>query len=519
MQPDRPCGPVRDATPANLRALVPRVGKNRVVERDTSASARPALVACLVVLAYVAGAAALRIGQETGATAAWFPAVGVGVHRAPGGAASALDGDAGRPDGRLRARELHCRHRSIGVSILLGLADSVEVALVGWLVMRFLGGRLRDVNDVWRLFGIATVGAVVGGVLVSLTYAATIEGSSFRTTLGLVVPSHGASVMLLAPLAMLSHKSWSRAWTQRRVELVAQCLTLATATLLTLAPGHLTLGFAPLPVLVWAAVRFSPWVVVIEQIIFAVAISLLTQLGGGPFADIVNTSAAASSTRYAQLYIICVVLIGLPLAIAMEQRERAVARLITSERMFRRNFTESRIPIALLVFEQDEARIGDCNQATAVLLHRSVDELVGRPVAALLESTELLDAVAAMSGGDADGVDRPRGRGRPAAHEVGDDLVAARERRGARVVLPAHGRRHRAPRAAGATPGRTRLHPVGDRHREQHDRGDRRRRHDHRGQPGAHRPHRLHRGRARRTPLLGEAHHRGAARAGLPDLR
>jgi PAS domain S-box-containing protein len=392
------------------------VGKNRAVERDTSASVRPALVGCLVVLAYVAGAAALRIGQETGATAAWFPAVGVGV------LALLL---APRPRWAVTLVALTIAFalanvtagRAIDASILLGLADSVEVALVGWLVVRFLGGRLRDVNDVWRLFVIATVGAVVGGVLVSLTYAAMIEGSSFRTTLGLVVPSHGASVMLLAPLAMLSHRSWSRAWTQRRVELVAQGLTLATATLLTLAPGHLTLGFAPLPVLVWAAVRFSPWVVVIEQILFAVAISLLTQLGGGPFADIVNTSAAASSTRYAQLYIICVVLIGLPLAIAMEQRERAVARLVTSERMFRRNFTESRIPIALLVFEQDEARIGDCNQATAVLLHRSVDELVGRPVATLLESTDLLHAVAAMSGGELMGwtgpvgvVDQPRTR-------------------------------------------------------------------------------------------------------------
>ena len=37
--------------------------------------------------------------------------------------------------------------------------------------------------------------------------------------------------------------------------------------------------------------------------------------------------------------------------------------------------------------------------------------------------------------------------------------------------------------------------------------------------PATHRPHRLHRGRARRTPLLGEADHRGAARAGLADLR
>ncbi|WP_155918675.1 ATP-binding protein [Marmoricola sp. URHB0036] len=386
------------------------------MERDTSASVRPALVPCLVLLAYLAGAAALLVGRHSGATAAWFPAVGVGVIAllvAP------------RPRWPVTLAALTAAFalanftagRDVGVSLLLGLGDSVEVALVGWLVMRFLAGRLRDVNDVWRLFAIATVGAVVGGLLVSLAYAAMIDDSSFRTTLGLVVPSHGASVMLLAPLALLSHRSWHQAWTVRRVELVAQFLTLATATLLTLAPGHLTLGFAPLPVLVWAAVRFSPWVVVIEQIIFAVAISLLTQLGGGPFADIVNTSAAASSTRYAQLYIICVVLIGLPLAIAMEQRERAVARLVTSERIFRRNFTESRIPIALLVLEQDgarlearfEARFEDCNQATAVLLHRPVEELVGRPVAALLESSDLVDAVAAMGAGEVIGWTGPVG--------------------------------------------------------------------------------------------------------------
>src|SRR3954469_23945307 len=136
-------GPVRDAVPANLRALVPPVGENRAVERDTSASVRPALVPCLVLLAYLAGAAALLVGRHTGATAAWFPAVGVGVIAllvAP------------RPRWPLTLAALTAAFalanftagRDVGVSLVLGLADSVEVALVGWLVMRFLTGRLRD---------------------------------------------------------------------------------------------------------------------------------------------------------------------------------------------------------------------------------------------------------------------------------------------------------------------------------------------------------------------------------------
>ena len=373
---------------------------------------RTALVACLVVVAYLSGAAALLVGRETGATAAWFPAAGVGViailmaprHHWPATLAGLTVAFA------LANLTVD---RGLGPSVLLGIADSVEVALVGWLVTRFLRSRLRDVNDVWRLLAIAALGAITGGLLVSLTYAGLLD-ASFGTTFSLVAPSHGASLLLLVPLALLPRKSWGLAWIHRRVELLAQCLTLATATLLTLAPGHLTLGFAPLPVLVWAAVRFSPWVVVIEQIVFAVAISLLTQLGGGPFADIVHTTAAASSTRYAQLYLICVVLIGLPLAVAMQQRERAVARLVTSERMFRRNFTESRIPIALLVCEHDEARFADCNQAAATLLQRPVGELVDGPVSATLESSELLDAVRAMSAGDLLGWTGPVGVvGRP----------------------------------------------------------------------------------------------------------
>ncbi len=52
-----------------------------------------------------------------------------------------------------------------------------------------------------------------------------------------------------------------------------------------------------------------------------------------------------ASTQLAQLYLICVALIGLPLAEAMWQRDRALERLSASERVFRRSFTESRVPV------------------------------------------------------------------------------------------------------------------------------------------------------------------------------
>ena len=119
--------------------------------------------------------------------------------------------------------------------------------------------------------------------------------------------------------------------------------------------------------------------------------------------------SAASSTRYAQLYIICVVLIGLPLAMAMQQREHAVARLAGSERVFRRNFTESRIPIVLVTCMQGEARVTDCNVASAELLHRPPEQLVGRPVDEALESAGLFEAFEAMAMGSISGWTGPVG--------------------------------------------------------------------------------------------------------------
>ena len=348
------------------------------------------LVGTLVVAAFLAGAGALAVGQATGSTAAWWPAAGIGV------VAVLLTPRRHWPVvlGLLvlaYALANFTADRSVLVSSLLGLADLSETIIVAVLITRYIGPRMSDVVDVWRLFGIATIGALVAAIGISLVYD-RLMGIPFWPTLALTLPSHAASVMLLAPVALLStHREQHRDRPWHTIELGAQVCMLLAATVVTFGAAQVALGFAPLPVIVWAAVRFSKWVVVIEQILYAFAVTLLTQFGLGPFTPLVESDAGLS-TQHAQLYLICLVLIGLPLVTAMAQRDKALVRLSASERVFRRTFTESRVPVALVMLEGGEVTFSDCNEATAEVLHTATADLVGRRIEDHLEAPELVAA-------------------------------------------------------------------------------------------------------------------------------
>ncbi len=361
---------------------------NQQVDRPLLHSRR-IVVGGLVAAAYVAGAGALAVGQHTGSTAAWWPAAGIGV------VAVLLTP---RRHWRMVLGALFLAFalanltagRSVLVSSLLGLADVAETIIVATLISKYVGRRMVDVADVWRLFAIATVGALVAATGISLVYDGLLD-AEFWPTLGLTLPSHAASVMLLAPVALLSTRREQRDRPWNTVELAAQVCTLLTATLVTVGAAQVTLGFAPLPVIVWAAVRFGKWVVVIEQILYATAVSLVTQFGWGPFSPLVE-SDPGRSTQHAQLYLICLVLIGLPLVTAMAQRDKALVRLSASERVFRRTFTESRVPVALVMLEGGQVTFGDCNDATAAVLDRAPADLLGQRLDAHLDAPNLIAA-------------------------------------------------------------------------------------------------------------------------------
>lgn len=362
------------------------MGNNQLVDRRWLHSGR-LLVGALVVGAYLAGVGALAVGRATGSTAAWWPAAGIGllaVLFAPRRHWPVVCGALGLA---FTLANLTAG-RSVPVSILLGLCDLAEIVVVAVLLAKYVGRRIDDVADVWKLCVSAGAGALVAATGISLVYSSML-GESFWGTLGLNLPAHAASVMLLAPVGLLPTRRLRPTHPPRHGELVAQVAMLVTATLVTFAAAELTLGFAPLPVIVWAAVRFGEWIVVTEQICYATTVTLFTQYGSGPFSPLVE-SDPGRSTQHAQLYLMCLVLIGLPLVAAMAQREQALARLSASERVFRRIFTQSRVPVALVRLEGDEVTFAECNEATARLLRRGTTALVGQPVSEFLSSPELL---------------------------------------------------------------------------------------------------------------------------------
>ena len=138
-------------------------------------------------------------------------------------------------------------------SVLLGVSGAAEAALVLVLCTRLIGRRIRSMQDLWTLFAIAVAGALVAGTGIAATAWLLIDGAFWRT-LEVTAAAHAASVMILAPLALIS---WRRRHA-RTTELLVQASGLAAMTVITFGPqSQLTVAFAALPLLMWAAVRFD----------------------------------------------------------------------------------------------------------------------------------------------------------------------------------------------------------------------------------------------------------------------
>ena len=354
------------------------------MQGPTTRGARAFVATSLVGLAFLTGGFAVSVAGHLGATAAWWPAAGVGVVTLlllprswwPGllvalTVAYALANLVGG--------------RTVLEATLLGLADVAETALVGHLLVRYVGHHLDNINALWRLLAIAFAGALVAGLGVSATLAVT-QGQDFLPLLLRTVPSHGTSVVLFAAVVMVRAPVFRVIW----IELAAQAAILAGVTLLTFGPtSEFTVSFGPVPFFVWAALRFGERVVAVETLLFAVVVSGLTWAGYGPFSAEQEVLGASTSNQLAQLYLICVVLTGLPLALVMRQRQQALARIEASEEVFRRNFSESQVGIALLAWDGSALVFTEANDAALEVLHRTAAEIAGRRAGEVLVAPEL----------------------------------------------------------------------------------------------------------------------------------
>ena len=306
--------------------------------------------------------------------------------------------------------------RPLDLAVCFGIANAAEAIVAG----AFLRRRRDEVPDLTSLdqFVQLVVAAVLGAVTIATIAsfgAAVFDNGNFVGTWRSVACSHAASVIVIVPVAMARHRPAPRlGW-----ELPVQILALLTVTLAVFSPHQsLSLTFVPLPFLLWGALRFDVRIAAWELVGFGIATTLLTSRGFGPFGYDFGRGAldAVEVGTLVQAYLLAAALMSLPLAITIDQRRRLLERVTSSELLFRRNFTESLVGMALLHGVDDNRlfEITDLNDAAVRLLGGDGSQ-VGRDLADVLDTEEDFGEIAMrMLAGDLDSWKAQTGvRGRP----------------------------------------------------------------------------------------------------------
>jgi len=343
---------------------------------------------------YVAGVGAVVFAPKGDPVASWWPAAGIAVallalsprrrwwRLAVGVAVVSMLANVtgGRP---------------LDLSACFGVANASEAVVAAAVLRR---GRediphLTSLDHFVRLVVAALLGAVTIATIASIGIAAFDHGDvvlSWRS----VFCSHAASVIVIVPVAM----TWRRRVRQYGWELPVQIVALTAMTLAVFSPDQsLSLTFAPLPFLVWGALRFDVRTTSWELVGFGFAVTLLSARGFGPFGYDFERGAldAIEVGALVQAFLLASALMTLPLAITIDQRRRLHDRVTSSELLFRRNFTESIVGMALLhgVDRDRLFEITDLNDAAVRLLGGDGAQ-IGRHLGDVLDTEEQFREIA-----------------------------------------------------------------------------------------------------------------------------
>lgn len=350
----------------------------------------------LVLLAAVAAAATVSVvvAPAESPAATWWPSAGIAV---------ALLGLTprrwwwGLVPGILVGTTLAnlAGDRPVDLALWYGVGNTAEAAVAALVLCR--GARALPVLHAVEDYVLLAVAALAGGATkatVAATAVSLMQDAAFAETWRAIALSNAASILVILPLAMapVTPRPRRLAW-----ELPLQLGALGTTTVLVFLPDQtLSLEFLPLPLLLWAALRFDVLIVAWEIFLFAALVTVLSTAGHGVFAFDFERGgiSALGMGAVVQAYVIVAALLALPLAIGVEQRRRLLDRVTASERLFRRNFTDSMAGMVLMrssgahLFE-----ITDLNDAAARLIGEPED-VVGRSLADVIDTSDPLDLIA-----------------------------------------------------------------------------------------------------------------------------
>ena len=219
----------------------------------------------------------------------------------------------------------------------LGISDVVEVLIVAGIVRRLV----PDVGDPqsWiRLGGIATASTLtacaVSGLLAA-TLTAAMSGGAFPSHLLRWYAAHVVGMVTVATFTLVAHSEGLKPITTpgRRWSFAGTMLLLALVAIMAFSSRY-PLLFLAYPLLLLGAFRHHFAGVAVGVVLLATIGSAATILGYGPL-WLIQDIGATGRTALLQLYIAGGCLMTIPVALAMAERQRLMARLRDSEHRYR----------------------------------------------------------------------------------------------------------------------------------------------------------------------------------------
>ncbi|MFN4001339.1 ATP-binding protein [Microcella sp.] len=290
---------------------------------------RPGVVA-LVLIAGVVSYLSVTFSPDNATIAAWWPAAGLSVIAllaSRGTRVAAATGIAA-----ITAAGNVLGGRELLVAALFGIANATEA----WIVARVISGgapesRLDTPRDVGRLIIASLLGSLAIGVLAGAT-AALLRGQDFVPTAFSLVSSHFSALLIVVPLGLVSRRLGRLAST---AEAVVQAAVLAASIAIVFWPGNtLPIAFLPFIALLWAAFRLSTLLLSVELIGVAVAVTVLTSIGGGPFA-IYTDDGTRTTVELIQLFFIVNATAALFVSAARNEWANVVTQLEARQSLLR----------------------------------------------------------------------------------------------------------------------------------------------------------------------------------------
>jgi len=351
------------------------------------ADAHPALrrstIALLIALSVAAAWAAVTYSIADPALAAWWPAAGLSV----------LAGMLARGRERWLVIPLVVLATGTGnllagrdplLAFLLGIGNAVEVVIIAALLApRGRPLRLASLAAATRFIGTVLLGAVGSGVALG-TVAAVFLGRPWVEAVGQLTASHAAATLVLLPVVLVPVREGRPV---RRAEFLLQSIVLASLIGLIFWPGNdWPVAFVPLVAFLWAALRFSLLITALQLLVTALAVIVLTTLGGGPFADI--DPASRTPVVLIQIFLLVYAVSALLTVGARTDWFVLIRRLEAQEEALRQGIGTAEVGIAILETIDSERRVVAMNARARRALGRELPPFGVSALDAMIERQE-----------------------------------------------------------------------------------------------------------------------------------